>query len=95
MVQESDCRDPRGLEYVRHKNHSIALALGYKDENETRTGLRALMNQVGLQTTLRELGVEDIDLIAREGLSSERALNQPRLVTNPQVRSILKGIYEG
>jgi alcohol dehydrogenase class IV len=91
-VSDSDCRDPRGAAYVVERCKLIAATVGCKDVFEARDRLRLLIAKFGLETHLRDLGVTDIGLVAKEGLDPDRVTNQPRTVTEQSVRSILEEI---
>ena len=93
-VRESDCLDPRGVSFVEKRCRLIAHTLGCQSYNEARDGLRRLIAEIGLETTLHGLGVRDLGLMAREGVHPGRAFNNPRKVTEESVRSILERIYD-
>jgi alcohol dehydrogenase class IV len=93
-VREFDCQDPRGVPFVKGRGRAIASALGFQSEVDVREHLRQLMARIGLETKLRDLGVTDLDLIAKGGLNPTRVVNQPRQVTEQSLRSILERVYD-
>ena len=92
-VSESDCQDRRGIPFVIERCKLIASTIGCKDVLEARRRFRLLIAKVGLETNLRDLGVKDIGLVAKEGLDPDRVSNQPRTVTEQAVQLILEEIY--
>jgi len=93
-VNETDCQDPRGVAFVLDRCKLIATELRCSDIVEARNKLRQLIAKIGLKTSLRELGVTDLELISRESTDPDRVSNQPRLVTEQNVRSLLREIYQ-
>ena len=53
------------------------------------------MKDIGLETRLSELGIksqEDIEILIKNGFNPDRVKNNPRLLTETQLRKILKEI---
>ncbi len=92
-VREVDCQDPRGVTFVKSKGRTIASAWACENELEAREHLRELVSRIGLETALRNLGVTDLELMAKKGLHPDRVTNQPRRVTEETLLSILEHIY--
>jgi alcohol dehydrogenase class IV len=93
-VSQVDCQDPRGVSFVVDRCKSIASVFGCNNPVEARNRIRQFIAKVGLETSLRELGVKDLGVVSREGLDPDRASNQPRVVTEQAVHSLLESIYD-
>ena len=51
------------------------------------------MRRLGLETTLAELGITDLDPLVAEGFNPARAGNNPRRLTPDVLRSMLAGTW--
>ncbi len=95
-VTADDVQDPRGVVHVQSVIQDIVRLLGALDPAGARLRIQDLMQQMGLATRLREVGVTssaDIEFVVSHGLTEERAGNNPRRLTEDQVRKILIGIW--
>ena len=94
-VSEQDVLDQRGVEYVKNIIDEITALLGAEDPQEASKIIADLMDEIGLATKLREVGIkaqEDIDIIVRNGFNPDRVKNNPRELTEEALRVILEGI---
>ncbi|MCK5642570.1 MAG: phosphonoacetaldehyde reductase [Gammaproteobacteria bacterium] len=74
---------------------SLTLAEFWKynmGEKATYNRIKALIHQVNLPTTLREVGVTDIELIL-DGVDEDRLANNPVALTRDDLRGILQRVY--
>ena len=92
QVSEKDCLDKRGPDYVRKTIQEITKILGCKTAEEAKEKIEQLMVNVGMKTKLSELGLKenDLDIIVKNGFNPERVKNNPRLLTEQNLRNILK-----
>jgi len=96
QVTQDDLLDHRGCDYVRATIKEIAELLGADDVLEASEKIDGLMSNIGLETKLRALGVgsdEDIEKIVVNGFNPERVRNNPRILTEDALRTILYSIY--
>jgi phosphonate metabolism-associated iron-containing alcohol dehydrogenase len=78
----------------KEKQQTLLLVFGASNVKQAADKIRLLMKKIGLQTNLSELniGIQDIELIIKEGFTPERANNAPRIPTKPELRKILMKI---
>ena len=91
QVGATDVTDPGGVEAVRAKVDIVLRLLGARDAAEGRDRLLRLMRRIGLETSLAQLGVHDVDQIVAEGFNPDRAGNNPRRLTPEALRAMLLG----
>lgn len=92
-VEAGDVIDPGGIEAVRAKLDVVLRLLGVPDAAAGRRRLVELMGRIGLETSLAELGVTDLDPIVAEGFNPARAGNNPRRLTPEVLRAMLAGTW--
>lgn len=94
-VNEEDCLDKRGKEYVKATIQEINNMLGVSASIQARGKIQALMNQIGLETKLSKLGFNsrDIGLIIEKGFNLDRIKGNPRRLTRKGLRFLLNSIY--
>lgn len=90
-VTADDVIDPGGVAAVRPKLGLVLDLLGVADAAAGHARLLGLMRTVGLETTLAELGVDDLEPIVAEGFNPARAGNDPRRLTPEGLRAMLAG----
>lgn len=91
-VSESDLSDPRGVKFVKEIVLQISNMLGCGSADEARKKLGNLFQKCGLKITLRDLGITsqgDLDIIIQNGFNPARVKNNPRLVTEENLRQLL------
>jgi len=93
-VSEENCSDKRGAEYVKKTIKEIISILEAKNKEEARQKIKTLMESINLKTRLSDLGLqeEDLNTIIQKGFNPERVKNNPRLLTEENLREILKNI---
>ncbi|MDD5133557.1 MAG: phosphonoacetaldehyde reductase [Candidatus Nanoarchaeia archaeon] len=88
-VTKEDCLDKRGVDYVKKTINEIVKLLDSKDVESARSKINSLMEEAGLETKLSELKVFDKDIIIKEGFNTERVKNNPRRLTEENLRKLL------
>jgi alcohol dehydrogenase class IV len=88
-INKKDCLDKRGVDYARKTTKEITNLLECKSEIGAKNKLTNLMRNIGLETNLRKLGISDLEIIIKE-INLERLKNNPRLLTESNLRGILK-----
>lgn len=94
-VTEEDLLDPRGIKFVRNIMNKLISIIGASDFQEGKEKIINIMEKIGLKTKLSDLGIEsseDIDIIVQNGFTPNRVKNNPRLLTESQLRNILEKI---
>ena len=94
-VTAEDLSDPRGLQFAKNIIDQLVSILGASNAQDAKEKILNLMKQIGLETRLSELGIEsadDINLIVENGFTPNRVKNNPRLLTETQLRNILESI---
>ena len=90
-VGAHDVLDPGGVKAVRAKLDIVLGLLGVADAAAGRRRLLDLMRRIGLETTLAELGITELEPIVAEGFNPARAGNNPRRLTPDVLRAMLDG----
>ena len=88
QVSESDCSDKRGPDLVKKRIEEIASFLGAKDVEAGKEIIISLMKSIGLPTQIDF----DIETVIKDAFAPERVGNNPRLVTEENLRRILERI---
>jgi len=91
-VSDEDVLDKRGADYVRKTMKKIIELLGAKDVEDASNKINSLMKGIGLETSLGELGINNFEVIIKEGFNPERVKNNPRKLTEAELRRILTNI---
>lgn len=87
-------RDRRGVDHVRDVINGIIDQFGCQTAQQTAQKIRALVESIGCKTSLAALGIahqRHLDLIAKS-VNRARLSNNPREVTEKNIREILKSI---
>jgi alcohol dehydrogenase len=90
-IRDDDSQDPRGAAVVRERIARILALLGVASPSDGRRRLVELLREIGLEASLSELGIEDHDLIVREGFNPARMGNNPRALSRTDLEMILAG----
>ncbi|MBY8989910.1 MAG: phosphonoacetaldehyde reductase [Candidatus Lokiarchaeota archaeon] len=94
-VNENDVLDSRGFDYVKNIMADLTTLLGAKSFLEAKEKLNDILKRIGLETKLSDLGVstqEEIEIIIKNGFNPERVKNNPRLLTENQLKNIINEI---
>ncbi len=89
-----DCNDIRGADYVKETICEIVKLIGAENVNDAYDKINNLMETIGLETRLSNLGMNEKDrkIIIQKGFTPERVRNNPRLLTKENLREILENI---
>ncbi len=91
-VTNDDCLDKRGPGYVRKTMEELYALFKVQSAEEMKSKLETLLDSIGLQRKLSSLGIktnEDVGLIIKNGFNPDRVKNNPRLVTEESLRTML------
>jgi len=94
-IDNKDVKDPRGVDYVKKTMEELLTIIGASNFIEAKEKIRNLIKDIGLETKLGKLGIktqDDIELIIKNGFNPDRVKNNPRLLTETQLRNILEEI---
>ncbi|MCK4429506.1 MAG: phosphonoacetaldehyde reductase [Candidatus Aenigmarchaeota archaeon] len=94
-VTEQDVQDKRGVNYVKKTMGKVIHLLATRNAEEAKIKITRLMEDIGLETKLRSLGIdsdEDVELIIKNGFNPDRVKNNPRRLTKESLRLILREI---
>lgn len=91
-LTKQDCLDKRGVDYVKKSIKEIVNLLGYNDEGQAQRGLSYLIKSIGLETNLGDLGISNLEVMIKEGFNHNRVRNNPRLLTENNLRNILGNV---
>ena len=89
--QEQELNDPRGAEYFANTLNELFYIMNAKNFLQAKEYLINLTQEVGLRTTLVDLGLtaKDIPLILEEGFNIQRVRNNPRILSRTVLEKIL------
>ena len=95
QVTKDDCNDPRGPDFVKKRIDKIIKILGFKNSSDAKKGFTKLMENIGVETKLRNLNInkQGVELIIKKGFTPRRMDNNPRKITEINLRKILEEIY--
>ena len=94
-VNQNDVLDPKGVSFVKSKMNRLVSIIGASDFQDAKEKVMHIMKQINLETRLSELGInssEDINIIVKNGFTPNRVKNNPRLLTEFQLRKMLEEI---
>ena len=94
-ISEEDLLDNRGVIYVRNIINELVDLIDTKDVEDASKKITKLMQDIGLNTRLSDLGIktnEDIGIIIKNGFNPDRVKNNPRLLTEEALIEILECI---
>ena len=91
-VEEKDCQDSRGVLFVKNALKDLISFMKASNFEEAKDIILTLMHDIGLETNLHSLGIksqEDIEIIIKNGFTPNRVKNNPRMLTESNLRHIL------
>ncbi len=90
-VTEKDCLDKRKVEYVQRTMQELYAIVGAKSGEEMKKKIETLLENIGLEQRLQKLNIhkDDVEIIIKRGFNPERMKNNPRLVTEGNLRNML------
>lgn len=94
-VNNNDVLDIRGCDYVKETMKELITLLGTSTFIEAKEKITKIIKNIGLETTLSKLGIktqEEIEILIKHGFNPERVKNNPRLLTETHLRTILEEI---
>ncbi len=93
-VSNDNIQDKRGIDFVKDRIKELSLMLNSKSIEETKNYITQLMKAIELKTKLSELGIRktDINTIVENGLSPQRVSNNPRKMSEKDLRKLLSDV---
>jgi alcohol dehydrogenase len=91
-VTENDVQDERGIEYVRNTNEELLRALGCTTAQEAAAKVKSMIQRVGGVVRIEDFSSdkeEAIEYIVANGFTPERMKNNPRDITQEELRGLL------
>ncbi|HEC93741.1 MAG TPA: iron-containing alcohol dehydrogenase family protein [Candidatus Atribacteria bacterium] len=94
-IDEENCNDNRGTDFVREKMHEIFSLLGVRDGEEAKKVFNNLLNILFKKTRLRDWNIKqrDLRLILKESFTSGRMNNNPKKVSKESLGRILEMMW--
>jgi alcohol dehydrogenase len=95
LEEGTKLNDTRGRNFVKERTEEIVQALGCETPEQAKELLTKLMGKIGLETRLSKLGVteEGIQLIIKNGFNPQRVKNNPKDLSEEDLRLILTDIF--
>lgn len=93
-VDSKNIQDSRGVSFVKQRMHEILKLLGVGTSVEAKTMMIHMMHEIGLETNLAKLGIgeDDIEIIVKNGFHPQRMTNNPRSISESELRDLLRKI---
>ena len=93
-IDEESLQDKRGVDFVNGLMIELLRMLGVPNAVAAKDKLYALMDTIGLKYRLSELNIagNDIDIIVAHGFNPQRVKNNPRMIREHDLRSLLEKI---
>lgn len=94
-VDTATVQDARGVEYVKKTMKEVFDFFFVKSGTETKKALEDLMISIHLKTRLSDLGIQteqDRERIVKNGFHPERVKNNPRILTEQDLRALVANI---
>ena len=93
-VDDDTLNDKRGVKFVKSKMDELLGILKVKSPLEAREKFIDIMKEIGLETSLLKLGIdnEGTEIIIGNGFNPQRMKNNPKKVTKESLRELLNNI---
>lgn len=93
-ISLENLQDSRGVKFVKDRMNELFDILEVKTANKAKDKLLSIMKEVNLEKKLSKLRINrnNIDIIIENGFNPQRMKNNPRLVTEKNLRNLLKKI---
>lgn len=93
-VDEYSVQDKRGLSFTKQRIKELLEIMGCRNARGAKNHMVDLMRRIGLETRLSHLGMsgKDIEIIIENGFNPQRVKNNPRQLTELQLRTLLESI---
>lgn len=92
-VNESELNDKRGVNYVKNSIKELSEIIGCKSVPEAGEKIKKLIKSIGLKTNLSDAGIKKDDLrLILKNVNTERLQNNPRILGETNLESILRNI---
>jgi len=93
-ISLENLQDSRGIKFVKDRMSELFTMLKVKTADKAKDKLLSIMKEINLETRLSKLGINrnNIDIIINNGFNPQRMKNNPRLVTERDLRNLLESI---
>lgn len=90
-VDTDSIQDARGVLFVRGVMKELLEILGCTTASDAKNKISIILKNIGLETSLSNLGISsnDLDIIIKNGFTPQRVKNNPRILTEAQLRRLL------
>jgi alcohol dehydrogenase class IV len=90
-VSLENLQDNIGIEFIKDRMSELFIMLKVKTANEAKDKILSIMKEIKLETELSKLGInkDNIDIIIENGFNPQRMKNNPRLVSERDLRDLL------
>ena len=95
LVNEEDCNDRRGMDFVKERMGEIFSIIGVKDGAEAKEKFSDLLDNILGKTRLRNFDIDrqDLEMLLEESFTPSRMNNNPRRVSKEDLNKILENIW--
>ena len=81
------------VEDAQQRMQELLGILGVETGTEAKVKLTSLLESIGLKSGLREIDVDDIDVVVEHGFNPARMGNNPRKVGEEDLKTLLSGLH--
>jgi len=93
-VSLENLQDNRGIEFIKDRMSELFITLNVKTADKAKDKLLSIMEENNLETKLSKLGInrDNINIIIGKGFDPQRMKNNPRLVSERDLRVLMEKI---
>lgn len=93
-VTVSNVQDKRGVGFVKARINELLEMLKVKTPKEAKEKMISIMKRINIETRLSEFGIDKdaIEIIIKNGFNAQRMKNNPKVVSETELRNILEKI---
>jgi len=93
-IDSKSLQDKRGLKFVKSTLNKLFNILNVKNASEAEEKFLNIMQKIKLETDFSKLGIDNDgrEIIVKKGFNPQRMKNNPRIVSNKDLRNLIKRI---
>jgi alcohol dehydrogenase class IV len=91
-VSLENLQDNRGIKFVKGRMNELFAVLKVKTADKAKVKIINIMKKINLETSLLKLGINrnNIDIIIENGFNPQRTKNNPKIVTEIDLRNLIE-----
>ncbi|MCM4150234.1 alcohol dehydrogenase [Arenibacter sp. N53] len=89
-VTITNANDPRGVEFIKNNINDLCSLFKINNPNEGKFFLKEFARKLGIEVSIAKLGITDYEDIIVNNVNTERLGNNPRKISEDELRKLLK-----